>query len=254
MVSWLLDDASPGLKADPVTFLSSQELNQLAEKRFPKRRNEWLHGRWVAKQLLHLQHPLCKKLPLTEIIIQREASGAPFACLEDGTRLPGSLSITHSSSLAASALELEVGCKVGIDLEKIEPREPGIFKTFFTVAEISYIQSLPKEDLPEGVNLIWSAKEAVLKALGAGLSLDTRSIEISLPRHQKVDPFWGGWRKFEIKVCGSQELYTFDYDIANQNWTGWWKIYQGFILTLAISSPIIPSDHGLGGDIPFQVI
>ena len=258
MISWILDEEMPVPEGNNPAFLNTIELEKLAGKRFPKRRMEWLHGRWVAKQLLQRQHPACRGCSLSEILIQNETSGLPYASLADGSRLPGSLSITHSGPLAASALVLDAKCEVGIDLEKIEPRPAGIFETYFTRHEIAYIHTLSPDDLPKVITLIWSAKEAVLKALGAGLSMDTRRIEISFSGSEDPKAAQGGWQKFEVALQDLTKPGADNLTGVGLNWDGWRQTYHEFILTIAVSrpTPAPPCREGLwvGGEIPLQVI
>jgi 4'-phosphopantetheinyl transferase len=246
MIFWLLDEKMPVWDQDPPAFLNPTEASILAGKRFPKRREEWLHGRWAAKRLLQKQHPSCGKLPLSEIVIANEPGGAPFATRSDGTHLPGCLSITHSGPLAACALALDPHLRVGIDLEKIEARPSGFFESYFTLAENDYVRRCPPETLPEAVTLVWSAKESVLKALRTGLALDTRQVEIKLV-DENASPL-NGWRRFSSASSENPAPSSGPWV-----WAGWWQVYREYILTLAAGSPAGDSGQGLGGEIPLQV-
>jgi len=253
MIFWLLDEKMPVWDEDPPAFLDPVEASGLAAKRFPKRRAEWLHGRWAAKNLLQKRLPMCLKLPLSEIVIANEPGGAPYAALADKThlpvRLPGCLSITHSGPLAACALALDPRLRVGIDLEKIEARPAGFFEAYFTPPENAYLRNCPPESLPEVLTLFWSARESVLKALRKGLSLDTRQVEIRLVEGD--GSFLSGWQRFS--VAGNVIKDSIPAPWGPWVWAGWWQVYQGYILTLAAACQVGELGQRLGGEIPLQV-
>jgi 4'-phosphopantetheinyl transferase len=248
MICWLMDEKMPEWGEDPPAFLNPVEIPGLAAKRFLKRRTEWLHGRWVAKRLLQKSHPACKMRSLSEIVIAYEPGGAPYASISGGEPLPGCLSITHSGPLAASALAFAPHLSVGIDLEKIEVRPAGFFETYFTPSENAYVQRCPPETLPETLTLIWSAKESTLKALRKGLALDTRQVEINLGEAGCADT--SGWRPFHAAVKAPTASTP-----GSNSWafTGWWQVYQGYILTLAAAGKADQLDQRLGWEIPLQV-
>ena len=63
--------------------------------------------------------------------------------------------------------------RVGIDLERIEHRPSASSGDWFDPSE----QALVGDD-PERQTLVWTIKEAVLKALGAGLALPPRDVVV----------------------------------------------------------------------------
>jgi phosphopantetheinyl transferase len=235
-VYWIVDGEMPGLEGQAPAFMHPSELAYLTRRLSLKRRVEWLHGRWAAKALLQKCHPDCTNLPLAEILVDCEPGGAPFPALASGARLPGSLSISHSGPMAACALGLDPGQRVGIDIEKIEPRPPGFFEDYFTAHEAVLVRAAPARAQPETITLIWSAKESAFKALGKGLSLDPRSIEITPSQQAGEGEMSGAWRRLAI---GGPEA-------AGLAWDGWWQPYEGYILTLAVLiSGVGPNPSGL---------
>jgi 4'-phosphopantetheinyl transferase len=71
-------------------------------------------------------------------------------------------------------------CEVGIDLEavnaRIDPLEIG--PTVFTSTELSALRDVSREEAQRRFFLLWTRKEAALKAWGTGFSLDARDVEI----------------------------------------------------------------------------
>lgn len=159
-------------------FLSVSESKTYQGLRFPKRRHEWLLGRWTAKQLL--QHSLAgyEGLPLDAISVANDPDGAPYLVVEGEGRLPVSLSISHRAGRAVCALSPAASPSIGVDLEHIETRAPAFVNDFFTADEAERVWTCPDPLRDTLVTVIWSAKEAVLKALREGLRLDTRAVEI----------------------------------------------------------------------------
>lgn len=84
---------------------------------------------------------------------------------------------------------------VGADLEVVEPRSEAFVREWFTRAEAGQVEAAPPAEQDLWTTVIWSAKEAVLKVLGLGLSVDTRGVEI------RPDPPADPWSPFQA-FCG----------------------------------------------------
>lgn len=210
IISWMRSDSAG---ASPENFLSETELQKLAQMRFPHRREEWLLGRWMAKRLLAAvegRDPRAWQ-------VENEADGQPYV-QADGERLPGCLSISHRSGQAVCAWTSAPGVALGIDLERIEPRSPAFVRDYFTAAEQTLIEGAARE---RDAVLVWSAKEAMLKALGRGLRLDTRTVEVMrIASHGEI----AGWRGLTVHCPARPEL----------TWWAGWRSAGDFILTLAV--------------------
>lgn len=204
------------LPAAPEDFLSGVELERLAGMRFARRREEWLLGRWTAKKLLRRVHGALARLPLKDWSVANAANGQPFASL-DGARLAGCLSISHRSGRAACAWTSRAEVGVGIDLEQVESRTDAFVRDYFTPAEQALVAGERRE---RDVVLVWSVKEAMLKALGEGLRLDTRSVEVlRIASHTQID----AWNQLEVRSPFQMEV----------NWWAGWFGAGDFVCTLA---------------------
>lgn len=159
---------------------SESELTPLEERRYsefrvPKRRREWLGGRRAAKQAVRHRH--------TAGVIEIDASGhgpeagRPFYRL-DGKPGPFDLSIAHSGSLAVAAISRREGDRIGIDVEPVCERAESFENVAFSVREIGYLAAVARAGRPRAVTAAWIAKECLLKAVGTGLRLPLRSIEV----------------------------------------------------------------------------
>ena len=216
---WTLIDSTL-LSPETAGVLSPAELAKYSAFRFPKRRDEWLLGRRAAKLLVH-SLPAYERYSLDQIEVGNTAQGSPYIQLPDGSLPPDCLSISHSGPFAFCALAPGGDLRVGADLEKIEPRTETFILDYFTPAERQLVAACPAETRSEQVTLVWSAKEAMLKALGVGLRQDTRSVEIS--NIEDADALETGWKKFSPGELDK-----------NRFWAGWWQLQGPFVLTLAI--------------------
>jgi len=98
--------------------------------------------------------------------VRNAPSGKPILLVPGGTHLP--VSITHSGDYAAAAIAL-TGENIGIDMEIIEKRGKEWAQMCFHEDEIS-------SPVPFFLTELWAKKEAVLKFLGVGLSIDMKDI------------------------------------------------------------------------------
>lgn len=194
---------------DGIAFLSDNELKILAGLRFEKRRREWLMGRWTAKKLLTAQLGCAPG----ELSIEPEAGGAPVVWRE-GERAPGCLSISHRGDRAMAAWTDVHGMRIGVDLELVGEANPAWMVDYLTETE----WGLCSGQGPHWPYLVWSVKEAVLKALRTGLRVDTREIEV-LPREGEVD----GWKQLDVRSGLA----------AGDLWVGWQR--DGvYVLSMAV--------------------
>jgi phosphopantetheine--protein transferase-like protein len=71
--------------------------------------------------------------------------------------------------------------QVGVDLESIEERSTSFLREWLSPSE----QALVGQD-PLKQNLAWSAKEAVLKAMGKGMALNPRNLHLEAVEPQRL--------------------------------------------------------------------
>ncbi len=206
------------------TWLTEEGQFLLRNFRVPKRRNDWRLGRWTAKQAvaayLHLS-PDHKSLAGIEI--RAAEGGAPEVFLPHRPA-PVSISISHCNDMAACAVS-QAGTALGCDLEAVAPRSDVFVADYFVESEQKLIARSPASHRPWLTTLLWSAKESALKALGEGLRLDTRSVEV------RLDPAAadGEWRPLTVLAEGSRSF------------AGWWRQDQDFVRTLvACPAPNLP--------------
>lgn len=200
-------------------WLSFPEQNRYQQFRFPKRQNDWLLGRWTAKNLLINLFTDTDTIPFHEFSIHNEESGAPFVMWND-QRLEGSLSISHRSEYAVAAFCFDPEISIGMDLEEIEAKSHGFVEDYFTEPEGRMVFALSLEEQALAASLLWSGREAIVKALQIGLRIDTRQIAFKLPSLKSNED----WQSVEILQCPSE----------GKNLKLFWRKLNHSLVTLAI--------------------
>ncbi len=202
----------------------------------PKRRDEWLLGRLHAKRLVRAwaREVHGREIPEDAIRIDSAPHGAPVVGFAGpGTeelRSPG-LSLSHRAGRVLGALGDEPRVDLGVDLELVEPRTEGFVREWFTDAEVRQVEAASPAGRDLLITVIWSTKEAVLKVLGLGLSVDTRGVEI------RLDPQSEPWSPF-CATCGPfPRIGTQGPFPAGTPVTGWWRREGDFVLVIAGGTP-----------------
>lgn len=232
MISFLVQFAT-SLPAHARQALSHSEATTYAALKVPKRRSDWLLGRVTAKQLVaeymggmdSLRGTANEARLLSHIVIVVDTDGAPYVTL-GGERLPVTLSISHSHGTAFCAIEETLeGQTVGCDIEYIEARDPAFLSDFFTPQEQAAALAWPEPNT--ATTLLWSGKEAVLKALREGLRIDTKQVQIALPAARLAAPY-ENWAPLGITLAPA---------LAERfpgAWAGWASRHSDFVLTMAV--------------------
>ena len=191
-----------------------------------KRRADWRLGRWTAKRVVAR---LGSAGDPARVSILADASGAPVAS-NDGNRLALTVSISHAAGHGL-CMVVPAPYAMGCDIEAIAERSAAFVGDYFTVAEQAAVASADARLQPILATLVWSAKEAALKALREGLRLDTRAVEVVLGR----GPTAAHWQPMTVIVPAT-----------NRRFAGWWRREQDFVLTVA-ASPALDAPQALEG-------
>jgi phosphopantetheinyl transferase len=188
--SLALGQAGPGL-------LSPREERMLAGLAYLPRRRKWLLGRAAAKRLVRALS-LPQQLAEADISVLNRPSGEPFVVIEGVGEWPRAISISHRRVVGLAAAPGDSTARIGADVETVEPRDPALVRQFFTDVEANLVAAAGGDrDLT--VARIWSAKEAVLKLLGLGLRIDTRTVSVTLTGtpFPECPP---GWQPIDIRL------------------------------------------------------
>lgn len=104
--------------------------------------------------------------------------------------LPGTpvhFNVSHSGGLAVVAVS--TGGPLGVDVEQHDPAVAAgdLAGRFFAPAEAAALRRLPAGRRQRAFFTTWTRKEAYVKAVGAGLSLDLASFTVGLPPRSEPD-------------------------------------------------------------------
>ena len=220
-VQWLEQTRSQMPAGDE--WLSPNEIGFLRRIRFPKRHSEWRLGRWTAKNAVaaFLGAPADHHV-LTRIELRSQRDGAPRVFV-GGRQASVCASLSHRADRACCAVAAKP-VALGCDLELIELRTSLFIADYFTAEEAAFVMRTPADQRSCIANLLWSAKESALKALGTGLRMDTRAVEI--PPLDLLAARPNIWQPLKAYFAG-RELQ------------GWWRVDAPFVATL-IADPLGP--------------
>ena len=200
-------------------WLSDAERRCFRERWVPKRQHDWLLGRWTAKCALarYLGTSLDPEKLRKFSVIPAE-SGAPIPSI-NGRSMDLALSISHCEGRALALIgpgRISVGC----DVERVTARASEFRRQFFTSSEIEQVEQTMNEERNLLENLIWSAKETVLKILAVGLRVDTRCVSVSIDLAEA-----SGLQRFSALV------------VDGSRFRGWWHREGRWIKTMAGAVP-----------------
>ncbi len=170
------------------TVLCEKELAFYNRLQVPKRKTEWLGGRLALKTLLCAQ--LGRTLKDYEVLTPggvgkptvtvsanftsplegEDARRAGEGENKDSGAVNIPFSLTHSNGFAVAALAPEHKY-IGIDLEKIAPRLSAWKDSFFHPTELTRTDDA-------FLTSLWTQKEALVKLLGPGLTINTQDVRV----------------------------------------------------------------------------
>ena len=148
---------------DPIEWKRAERLV------IPERRKDFILQRGLLRLILS------KYLPQNpeQIKISTNEEGKPF--------LPGEefhFNLSHSNDLMICGIT--AGARIGVDIQHIYPIEniERVIKKILSPSEIKIMEHTPQNERIELFFTIWTAKEAFLKALGAGFQTPVTEIDI----------------------------------------------------------------------------
>jgi 4'-phosphopantetheinyl transferase len=155
-------------QAEKIAFLSPDETERVARFRFPIHKQRFIAFRYLLRQILSLY---VKTLP-QEIQFAYTPYKKPY--LLNPSHSPFQFNLAHSDDMAIYAITLNYD--VGIDIEKMRPTyNQLVAQRFFNEKENHLLMQLPTKEKMAGFYRVWSRKEALIKAVGKGLSLPLSS-------------------------------------------------------------------------------
>jgi 4'-phosphopantetheinyl transferase len=183
--------ASPARYDRALALMSAPEREAYARIKAPGRRVEYALGRYATKRLVAAR----AGVSVGALVIEPGPSGKPRV-----TGPPESLGIRFNVSHSGDLLAVAV-CgdgEIGVDVERVDerllPDVDAIARRHFLPDEQRVLAgSSPARRLAEFFRM-WTLKEAVLKAVGAGLGLPLARVDVAAPRASYLVG-WGGERE-----------------------------------------------------------
>lgn len=172
---WRIDLHSVTLMSNElIALLSADEVQRLRRFRFPIDRDRFAAARGALRSILACYVKQCPG----EIRFSYGKWGRPSLQANDGDALE--FNLAHAEEIALCAVSR---MPVGVDVERVRPDFP-VERTvarFFAPREREYVLSVPSTERALHFFTFWTRKEALLKAIGVGLSANLESIDISEP-------------------------------------------------------------------------
>lgn len=165
-------------------WLSVAERQELARFRAPHRREEWLAGRWLAKQMIGatVTTDSSDHISISTYCPATRRGIAPRIVVNDRP-WPGTLSIAHADGWVAVACQDE-GLSIGIDLSPFQSLPTGFSGCWFTSDE----QAALANQCDTAPLRYWVAKEALFKALGKAQSFRPQDYELHQGHDNRLSP------------------------------------------------------------------
>ncbi len=218
MVAWLSRSLADVPAGDD--WLTPAEREVLAGLQVDKRRRDWRLGRFTAKAAVG---PWLG-VDSSRVEVLAAPGGAPAANV-DGAPAAVSLSISHRAGRAMAVVG-DVGARVGCDLEVVEPRSDAFVADWLAPAERALVRGAVAERRALLANLVWTAKEASVKARAEGLRLNIRRAMVEPDLDSPPMP--GRWRP--LRVTWSPGLGVDQ---------GFWRTEPGWVMAVVTRDPPI---------------
>lgn len=165
------------------SWLGPRERCRHAALRVAKRRRDWLAGRVAAKTLIARRHQLDGATRFGRIAIDALTDGPERGRPQyavDHVVGPFDLSISHSGDTALAALARHSGDRIGVDVELPINDTPGFDDLALAASEQALLARLDAPTRADFRARVWVVKEALLKAIGAGLRARLGDVVVAL--------------------------------------------------------------------------
>lgn len=160
-----------------LNLLNPEEIQRANRFRFALHRERFIVARGLLRNILSLYTAILPK----EIHFSYNSYGKPY--LVDNV-LDFKFNVSHSQDVAVYAITQSY--EVGIDIEMIKNNyNDNVAQRFFSKEEYNKLATLAQKEKIQGFYRIWSGKEAIIKASGAGLFVPLNDFSLSLDTHSQ---------------------------------------------------------------------
>lgn len=168
-------DAPAETSAELWQLLSRDERERAEKFRYAKDRQHYVIARATLRKLLAER---LRIVPEAVEFVETEYGKPKLASVHGAA--DAEFNLSHSGSLALYAFAS--GRAVGVDVELIRevPDADDLAERFFSPAEIASLKALPHEERSLAFLACWTRKEALIKALGLGLSCPLNAFDVTI--------------------------------------------------------------------------
>ena len=194
----------PSVLDDLATTLTVDEHERASRFRFDRDRHRFIVARGLLRRLLSRYAGASPDA----LRFAYGTFGKPY--LETGANQEKvAFSLSHSGDWALVGLTR--GREIGVDLEQVRPMADylDLSESNFAPAETEALLRLPEDQHIDGFFACWTRKEAYIKALGLGLSLDLAPFVVSVEPRESVQIIPATPRAGAHHVWGMRPLRDF---------------------------------------------
>ena len=205
--------------------LSPAELDRAGRFRFALDRHAFVQRRTALREVLAAYLGVAPR----DLVFDQNRFGKPSI---RAPQTAAGLSFNASRSGSVAAIAVARTGRIGIDIECLRPLPDAtdIASRCFAAGEVAALQSLAPSDRVEGFFRAWTRKEALVKALGGGLSIPLDAFEVSVHPHDPPcilrwavrDESHAPWRLHRIEVsAGHVAALAADFEASAVHGRRW---------------------------------
>lgn len=199
---WRIDLSRETAQLQPLfSTLSTDEQERAARFYFPKDREQFVAARGSLRRILSCYLNIAP----ADLYFCYGPQGKPALVPEQGGRRL-QFNLSHSQGLALIAIARDR--PLGVDLEAVDPNYgwQDIARQFFTPKEQELLHQLPAPAQGPAFFQLWTRKEALLKAIGMGLSVPLNQVEVGLDPDKSIRSVRPPWRAQSAEAWIIQDL------------------------------------------------
>lgn len=162
----------PGQESAQFAVLSQEERERAERFRFPIHKSRFIATRFMLRKILSEYLNIAPQA----IVFAYTQHQKPYLKFPENSRVQ--FNVSNSDDLGLFAITLDNA--IGVDIEKIQDdfKQP-VAERFFSAREYAELMQLPPSEQIKGFYRIWSRKEALIKAVGKGLSIPLTSFSVA---------------------------------------------------------------------------
>jgi 4'-phosphopantetheinyl transferase len=179
-------------EAELFSHLSSDECNRARQFKQDIHRRRFIAAHSALKFLLSVY----LNVSLHEITFSYNSYKKPFVANPASSL---QFNMAHSQDIAIIGLTLNHA--IGIDIEKIRAAyNPAIANRYYSEEENKQLNQLTDQERTAFFYQLWASKEALVKAVGQGLSLNLSQISVHLNKEEMIHLENTNWRLYPLSL------------------------------------------------------